>query len=251
MATVVAQMPNQPPQHLASNLDTHHNHERPHIMSTMFGALNRFISRLDAGPEEQQSATQGAYGFQVLRNANPEVPLDPWFDFIIGINGRTIVRGELLVKNSTRLKERTDWECRTTQIRTCLRLRYATVPARLSVWVSSAQRYEHCTILNIGILPSFPAAISHCLFRFLSYFLCPSHVSPYACYRHHLFNWTELQLGHVPWYTTALCGRASTWHHDTPPHHMILAVSILSPARERRKNFPFRSPRARVSSKNY
>lgn len=63
-------------------------------MSSMFGALNRFISRLDAAPGEQRSATQGAYGFQVLRNANPEVPLDPWFDFIIGINGRTIVRTE-------------------------------------------------------------------------------------------------------------------------------------------------------------
>lgn len=60
---------------------------------SMFGALNRFISRLDAAPlnEEQQSATNGAYGFQVLRNANPEVPLEPWFDFVIGINGRTIV----------------------------------------------------------------------------------------------------------------------------------------------------------------
>ncbi|KAF2685737.1 hypothetical protein K458DRAFT_442088 [Lentithecium fluviatile CBS 122367] len=56
----------------------------------MFGALNRFISRLDAAPEEQQSATNGAYGFQVLRNTNPDVPLEPWFDFVIGINGRTI-----------------------------------------------------------------------------------------------------------------------------------------------------------------
>ncbi|KAF2443946.1 hypothetical protein P171DRAFT_454903 [Karstenula rhodostoma CBS 690.94] len=59
-------------------------------MSTMFGALNRFISRLDAAAEDQNSATKGAYGFQVLRNKNPEVPLDPWFDFIIGINGRTL-----------------------------------------------------------------------------------------------------------------------------------------------------------------
>ena len=60
---------------------------------SMFGALNRFISRLDAAPlnEEQQSSTNGAYGFQVLRNANMEVPLEPWFDFVIGINGRTIV----------------------------------------------------------------------------------------------------------------------------------------------------------------
>lgn len=61
-------------------------------MSTMFGVLNRFISRLDAAPlDEQQSSVNGAYGFQVLRNANLEVPLEPWFDFIIGINGRTIV----------------------------------------------------------------------------------------------------------------------------------------------------------------
>lgn len=58
----------------------------------MFGVLNRFISKLDAAPiDEQQSVTNGAYGFQVLRNANTEVPLEPWFDFIIGINGRTIV----------------------------------------------------------------------------------------------------------------------------------------------------------------
>ncbi|KAH3961989.1 hypothetical protein HBH51_179470 [Parastagonospora nodorum] len=63
---------------------------QPLIMS-MFGALNRFISRLDAAPiEEQQSAVNGAFGFQVLRNTNQEVPLEPWFDFIIGINGRTI-----------------------------------------------------------------------------------------------------------------------------------------------------------------
>ncbi|KAH7085643.1 GRASP55/65 PDZ-like domain-containing protein [Paraphoma chrysanthemicola] len=58
---------------------------------SMFGALNRFISRLDAAPvDEQQSSVQGAYGFQILKNTNQEVPLEPWFDFIIGINGRTI-----------------------------------------------------------------------------------------------------------------------------------------------------------------
>ncbi|KAF2791369.1 hypothetical protein K505DRAFT_351351 [Melanomma pulvis-pyrius CBS 109.77] len=56
----------------------------------MFGALNRFIARLDAGPEEQNSSSQAGFGFQVLRNTNPDVPLDPWFDFVIGINGRTI-----------------------------------------------------------------------------------------------------------------------------------------------------------------
>ncbi|OAK99876.1 golgi reassembly stacking protein-like protein [Phaeosphaeriaceae sp. SRC1lsM3a] len=58
---------------------------------SMFGALNRFISRLDAAPiDEQHSSVTGAYGFQILRNTNQEVPLEPWFDFIIGINGRTI-----------------------------------------------------------------------------------------------------------------------------------------------------------------
>ncbi|KAF2737978.1 hypothetical protein EJ04DRAFT_430041 [Polyplosphaeria fusca] len=56
----------------------------------MFGALNRFIAKLDAAPEEEQSRTEGAFGFQVLRNTNVEVALEPWFDFIIGINGRTI-----------------------------------------------------------------------------------------------------------------------------------------------------------------
>jgi hypothetical protein len=58
----------------------------------MFGALNRFISRLDADPAEQRTGTHGAAGFQVLKNTNRELPLEPWFDFIIGINGRTIVR---------------------------------------------------------------------------------------------------------------------------------------------------------------
>ncbi|KAF2200957.1 hypothetical protein GQ43DRAFT_449152 [Delitschia confertaspora ATCC 74209] len=55
----------------------------------MFGALNRIIGRLDAGNEERNSSSNAA-GFQVLRNVNPEVPLEPWFDFVIGINGRTI-----------------------------------------------------------------------------------------------------------------------------------------------------------------
>jgi hypothetical protein len=73
------------------NLPDANKETPPHSITSMFGALNRFISRLDAAPEEQQSATNGAYGFQVLRNTNSEVPLEPWFDFVIGINGRTIV----------------------------------------------------------------------------------------------------------------------------------------------------------------
>lgn len=58
----------------------------------MFGALNRFIGRLDSEPSSQQSRSDNAFGFQVLRNKDPEIPLEPWFDFIIGINGRLIVR---------------------------------------------------------------------------------------------------------------------------------------------------------------
>lgn len=85
------------------NPSTHHRNlkkpgQSPQQKSnmSMFGALNRFISRLDAAPlndnhNHHQSATNGAYGFQVLRNTNPEIPLEPWFDFVIGINGRTIV----------------------------------------------------------------------------------------------------------------------------------------------------------------
>jgi hypothetical protein len=56
----------------------------------MFGALNRIIGRLDGDPQSQRSL-QGVGGFQVLRNNNKELALEPWFDFIIGINGRTLV----------------------------------------------------------------------------------------------------------------------------------------------------------------
>lgn len=61
-------------------------------MANMFGALNRFISRLDANDSQgaQKPSSAGAFGFQVLRNTNTEISLEPWFDFIIGINGRTI-----------------------------------------------------------------------------------------------------------------------------------------------------------------
>lgn len=56
----------------------------------MFNALNRFISRLDA-ESPQQKSEYGAFGFQVLRNNNLELGIEPWFDFIVGINGRMIV----------------------------------------------------------------------------------------------------------------------------------------------------------------
>jgi hypothetical protein len=56
----------------------------------MFNALNRFISRLDSDSSAQNS-NQGAFGFQVLRNKAADLTIEPWFDFIIGINGRMIV----------------------------------------------------------------------------------------------------------------------------------------------------------------
>ena len=61
-------------------------------MATMFGALNRFISRLDSdGPSQTSRNGQSASGFQVLRNKNPDIPIEPWYDYMIGINGRQIV----------------------------------------------------------------------------------------------------------------------------------------------------------------
>ncbi|KAJ8070276.1 hypothetical protein OCU04_000659 [Sclerotinia nivalis] len=57
----------------------------------MFNALNRFISRLDSdSPVHQNRDNHGAFGFQVLRNKTPELAVEPWFDFIVGINGRMI-----------------------------------------------------------------------------------------------------------------------------------------------------------------
>lgn len=58
----------------------------------MFNALNRFISRLD-GDDPRQKQQQGHFGFQVLRSTNLQLAIEPWFDFIVGINGRMIVRG--------------------------------------------------------------------------------------------------------------------------------------------------------------
>lgn len=55
----------------------------------MFNALNRFISRLD-GETPTNKENYGAFGFQVLRNENLQLGIEPWFDFIVGINGRMI-----------------------------------------------------------------------------------------------------------------------------------------------------------------
>jgi len=57
----------------------------------MFNALNRFISRLDGEPMPAAKENHGGFGFQVLRNTNQQLAIEPWFDFIVGINGRMIV----------------------------------------------------------------------------------------------------------------------------------------------------------------
>jgi len=57
----------------------------------MFNALNRYLSRLDGDTRQQRREGQ-EFGFQVLRNTNLELGVEPWFDFIVGINGRMIVR---------------------------------------------------------------------------------------------------------------------------------------------------------------
>ena len=60
-------------------------------MANLFGTLNRFIARLDSDPGPQAKGPSGnTYGFQVLKNNDSNLALEPWFDFIIGINGRTI-----------------------------------------------------------------------------------------------------------------------------------------------------------------
>ena len=60
----------------------------------MFGALNRFIGRLDSEPAQQgsgQNLPDSTSGFQILKNTNKDLPLEPWFDFVIGINGHFLV----------------------------------------------------------------------------------------------------------------------------------------------------------------
>ncbi len=57
----------------------------------MFNALNRFISRLDGDAPANRESSHGAFGFQVLRNTDLQLAIEPWFDFVVGINGRMIV----------------------------------------------------------------------------------------------------------------------------------------------------------------
>lgn len=56
----------------------------------MFNALNRFISRLDGEVPAQPQNRPGEFGFQILRNSDLELAIEPWYDFIVGINGRPV-----------------------------------------------------------------------------------------------------------------------------------------------------------------
>ena len=95
----------------------------------MFGALNRFISRLDSEPQDQpSSATRDAAGFHVLKNTNQELAIEPWFDFVIGINGRTIVCNGVHIP---KLIPADTSGLRTIRIQTCLRLKFEIALDRL------------------------------------------------------------------------------------------------------------------------
>ena len=88
----------------------------------MFGALNRFISRLDSdAPSQTPRDTHSAFGFQVLRNKNTDIPIEPWYDFVIGINGRRI--------------EEPDSNSFAVEIRNC-----AGANVALTVWSAKGQR---------------------------------------------------------------------------------------------------------------
>lgn len=65
----------------------------------MFNALNRIISRLDGDAPSAPKENHGGFGFQVLRNNNLQLTIEPWFDFIVGINGRMIVEPPLCFKS--------------------------------------------------------------------------------------------------------------------------------------------------------
>lgn len=107
----------------------------------MFGALNRFIGRLDEAPQEPRnpSGESTSFGFQVLRNKDPELPLEPWFDFIVGINGHSIVRDLSQWKLYHLML--IGFRYRKTQTRTSLLPKSAIAQARVWPLRSGAQRY--------------------------------------------------------------------------------------------------------------
>ncbi|KAF7715876.1 Golgi reassembly-stacking protein (GRASP) 55/56 family protein [Penicillium ucsense] len=103
----------------------------------MFGALNRFIGRLDGEPVPQPRTgpSDNAYGFQVLRNKDTELPLEPWFDFIIGINGHPI--------------EDPDPNLFATEVRNC-----AGSSLTLELWSAKGQRTHTVTVPVSATTPS-------------------------------------------------------------------------------------------------
>ncbi|QSS61351.1 golgi reassembly stacking protein [Histoplasma capsulatum] len=97
----------------------------------MFSALNRFIARLDLEPGQQQFR-DNPHGFQVLRNKDPELLLEPWFDFVIGINGHLIL---------TLGQDDPDPNLFATEIRNC-----AGSSVTFEVWSAKGQRTYTTTI---------------------------------------------------------------------------------------------------------
>jgi hypothetical protein len=129
------------------------------IMANMFGALNRFISRLDADPQAQkQSGASDTYGFQVLRNNNPELPLEPWFDSIIGINGRTIVRANNISYNIFQQLS----DSRTTLSPACSFRNFATAPVPISAWESTAPKDSKFAKSSSRFRQTARRWVSHC-----------------------------------------------------------------------------------------
>lgn len=115
----------------------------------MFGALNRLISSLDADTSSTQSHSRdNAYGFQVLRNKNPDLPLEPWFDFIIGINGHIIVRGVGCLGGRRSLLTDT----RTKQTRIYLLQKYAIALDQAYRWTSGVLRYATLFVCPYALL---------------------------------------------------------------------------------------------------
>ncbi|KAJ5125975.1 hypothetical protein N7448_005286 [Penicillium atrosanguineum] len=108
----------------------------------MFGALNRFMSRLDGEPIQQPRSgpNDNAFGFQVLRNKDAEIPLEPWFDFIVGINGHTI--------------EDPDPNLFATEVHNC-----AGSSVTLEVWSAKGQRTHTVSVPISATNPSLGVAL--------------------------------------------------------------------------------------------
>ncbi|EXJ93203.1 hypothetical protein A1O3_01760 [Capronia epimyces CBS 606.96] len=105
----------------------------------MFGALNRFIARLDGEPAARQAdsgPSDSSYGFQVLRNTNKDLPLEPWFDFIVGINSHYI--------------ESPDSNLFATELHNC-----AGAYCSLDLWSAKGQRTHTLTVA----VPATPASL--------------------------------------------------------------------------------------------